>query len=102
MISSIYTFRNKQKVWVKLSSYVFVKSKKQFENLMDNLMDIDAVSYPEKDFNFPCVIKIENNTFAPRLSLAKKLEKEKSKTVKEVIDEIKSSKIEPVRVDFDY
>ena len=91
MISKIYTFRDKKKVWVEVPALVRLKSKKQMEKLVDCLLDIDAVETPAEDFQFPCVVKILDNTFGPRISQAKSFNEKDISKISEIKKAVKAA-----------
>lgn len=73
MFSTVYSFRNKRVVLFQKPMFYLVKNKDQLEKVIDSLLHIDAVSSP-CSINFPCVLKLLNNEFAPTLVLSSKKE----------------------------
>jgi len=76
MISTVYTYRNKQVVLFHKPKFYYIKNKKALSILIDELLEIDAVATP-CDLNFPCVLELQTG-FAPKLNLSSLKEYSKS------------------------
>lgn len=59
MQTSIYTYRKKKVVLFTLPQFYYLNSKIEFDQLVNKLLDIDAVASPS-DLTFPCLLKLES------------------------------------------
>lgn len=72
LTSIIYTYVDKKKETFEVPRFHFIKSKRQYDKLVDQLLDIDAVSFEDGlGESFPVLIEVENNTFGPIIRYAK-------------------------------
>lgn len=75
MKSTIVTYRNKKPYSVQVDKFHVVKNKKELNELIEKLLDIDAVSSPyfpkDEVIPFPLYLEVVNNDF-PSLILVEK------------------------------
>lgn len=70
MKTTIYTYRNEKVVLLEADKYYYVENKKQLDEVIDNLIQIDAVSSPSR-ISYPCILKLKSG-FGCELELADK------------------------------
>jgi hypothetical protein len=69
MKTTIYTYKNKKPVFFDLPRFYKIKSAKQYENLIQKLLDIDAVTSPHSPDEveiYPIYLELRSG-FAPSL-----------------------------------
>lgn len=67
MKTTVWTYRNKRVVLFEKDKFYFLKSKKDLDSLIEDLLDIDAVSHNVEDTDsYPMVLKLKAG-FSPQL-----------------------------------
>lgn len=57
MKTTVYTYVNRKVVLVEKPRFYFLKDKAEFDAVVDDLIEIDAVSSPA-DLTFPCILEL--------------------------------------------
>lgn len=93
MKSVVWTYNdNKKPIVYELDRYYFVKNQRQFDKLVDKLLDIDAVFSPA-DLSYPVILELESG-FSITLKKVKEkdLEKSANKTM-HLLNLVKNAKL---------
>lgn len=77
MKTTIYTYRNKKVVLITRPRFYVVRNQKELDEVIDGLMDVDAVISPVGEVPFPAVIELESG-FGPNLLLSTKRQMKKA------------------------
>lgn len=92
MKTVIYTYVNRKPKFFTLDRFYVIKNKKQYNQLIETLLDIDAVSSPHDPntdtVSYPIVLELSSG-FAPNLSeVSKKTVKKEAKKLQKIINKI--------------
>lgn len=74
MKSIFWTFKNKEKIFIERDRFNYVRNKEDYEKLIDDLLQYDAVASPhspEDSIKYPLVLELKNG-FAPVLEKVNK------------------------------
>jgi hypothetical protein len=79
MKTIIYSYENFKPVFYTLDRYYYIKNQRQLDNLIEKLLDIDAVFHPF-EIKFPVILELRDG-FGPELKIASraKMKKELNK-----------------------
>lgn len=70
MKTTFYTYRNREKIFVEQNRFYLIKSKRDFDKLVNHLLQYDAVSTPfapEDKVKYPFLLELQSG-FAPVLT----------------------------------
>lgn len=72
--STVWTYRDKKKVFIQVDRFYVANSKKELDNIIFALTDIDAVTHPTLPDNveYPIYLELENLSFGPSLTWVEK------------------------------